>query len=459
MQKEVVASLAEKYPDDTDAIKVILHDLEYDAMREMILSNGRRLDGRGLRDIRPIVIEVGLLPRTHGSALFQRGETQSLTTLTLGTKLDEQIIDGLLPEHSKRFMLHYNFPPFSVGEVGRLGTTGRREIGHGNLAERSIRIMMPAESDFPYTVRLVSDILESNGSSSMATVCAATLALLDGGAPLRKPVAGIAMGLVKEQDRVAILSDILGNEDHLGDMDFKVAGTKDGITACQMDIKIRGISLDIMRNALEQAREGRMHILGKMAETIATPRVDLSPYAPRLTTLKIPTDMIGALIGPGGKNIRRIVAESGAQINIEDDGSVVIAATSKEAADKAIDAISRITEVPEVGKVYTSTVKKIMDFGVFVEFLPGKEGLVHVSQLDIKRVANPADVCKVGDVFEVKIVDKDDQGRWKLSRKAVLAPDVPYERAPAPKREGGDRPHGDRRPPHDGGSRGGERKQ
>ena len=267
MQKEVVASLAEKYPDDTDAIKVILHDLEYDAMREMILANGKRLDGRGLRDIRPIVIEVGLLPRTHGSALFQRGETQSLTTLTLGTKLDEQIIDGLLPEHSKRFMLHYNFPPFSVGEVGRLGTTGRREIGHGNLAERSIRIMMPAESDFPYTVRLVSDILESNGSSSMATVCAATLALLDGGAPLKKPVAGIAMGLVKEQDRVAILSDILGNEDHLGDMDFKVAGTKDGITACQMDIKIRGISLDIMRNALEQAREGRMHILGKMAET------------------------------------------------------------------------------------------------------------------------------------------------------------------------------------------------
>jgi polyribonucleotide nucleotidyltransferase len=446
MQKEVLAGLAAQYPESEDAIKQMLHDMEYNAMREMILTHGKRLDGRGLREIRPIAIEIGLLPRTHGSALFQRGETVSLTTLTLGTKLDEQIIDGLLPEYSKRFMLHYNFPPFSVGEVGRLGSTGRREVGHGNLAERAIKIMMPDEKVFPYTVRLVSDILESNGSSSMATVCAATLALLDGGAPLRKPVAGIAMGLVKENDRVAILSDILGNEDHLGDMDFKVAGTTDGITACQMDIKIRGISLEIMRDALAQAKEGRLHILGKMGESIGTPREDLSPFAPRLTTLMIPVDMIGAVIGPGGKNIRKIVADSGAEINIEDDGSVVVAATSKEAADKAISAISKITEVPEVGKTYSATVKKIMDFGVFVEFLPGKEGLVHVSQLDVKRVENPADVVKVGDVFDVKIVDKDDQGRWKLSRKAVLAPDVPYERAP--QREGGDRPHGDRRP-HD----------
>ena len=453
LQKEVLEALAEKYPDAQGTIKTLLHDMEYDAMREMILAHGKRLDGRGLRDIRTITIEIGVLPRTHGSALFQRGETQSITTLTLGTKLDEQIIDGLLPEYSKRFMLHYNFPPFSVGEVGRLGTTGRREIGHGNLAERSIKIMMPDEKVFPYTVRLVSDILESNGSSSMATVCAATLALLDGGAPLKKPVAGIAMGLVKEQDRVAILSDILGNEDHLGDMDFKVAGTKDGITACQMDIKIRGISMAIMRDALAQAREGRMHILGKMAEAIAEPRADLSPFAPRLTTLMIPVDMIGAVIGPGGKNIRKIVADSGAEINIEDDGSVVVAATSKEAADKAISAIGRITEVPEVGKIYSATVKKIMDFGVFVEFLPGKEGLVHVSQLDVKRVASPGDVVKLGDVFDVKIVDKDDQGRWKLSRKAVLLPDQPYERPP--QREGGDRPHSDRRP-HD--RRGGERK-
>ncbi len=456
LQKEVLTAMAEKYPEGEAIIKEMLHDMEYSAMRELILAHGKRLDGRGLRDIRPITIEVGILPRTHGSALFQRGETQSLTTLTLGTKLDEQIIDGLLPEYSKRFMLHYNFPPFSVGEVGRLGTTGRREIGHGNLAERSIKIMMPDQKTFPYTVRLVSDVLESNGSSSMATVCAATLALQDGGAPLKKAVAGIAMGLVKEKDRVAILSDILGNEDHLGDMDFKVAGTKDGITACQMDIKIRGISMPIMRDALMQAKEGRLHILGKMEEAIPGPRADLSSFAPRLTTLMIPVDMIGAVIGPGGKNIRKIVSESGAEINIEDDGSVVVAATSKESADKAISAISRITEVPEVGKIYSATVKKIMDFGVFVEFLPGKEGLVHVSQLDVKRVASPSDVTKVGDVFDVKIVDKDDQGRWKLSRKAVLAPDQPYERTPP--REGGDRPQGERRS-HDGGSRrGGDHK-
>ncbi|HUI63625.1 MAG TPA: polyribonucleotide nucleotidyltransferase, partial [Bacteroidota bacterium] len=410
---EVHAALAEKYPEKEKQIADMLHDLEYVAMREMILSKGKRLDGRTLKDIRPISIEVGLLPRTHGSALFQRGETQSLTTLTLGTKMDEQVIDGLLPDTTKRFMLHYNFPPFSVGEVGRLGTTGRREIGHGNLAERSIKNMMPPEAEFPYTIRIVSDILESNGSSSMATVCAATLALLDGGAPLRRSVAGIAMGLVKEADRVAILSDILGNEDHLGDMDFKVAGTRDGITAFQMDIKIRGISLQIMRDALQQARDGRMHILDKMDAVLSRPRADLSPYAPRLTSFKIPVDLIGALIGPGGKNIRAIVADSGAEINVEDDGTVVVAATSQEAADKAIYAIKKIAEVPEVGKVYRATVKKVTEFGAFVEFLPGKEGLVHVSQLDVKRVAKPSDVVKVGDVFDVKIIDQDDQGRYK----------------------------------------------
>lgn len=417
---ETQTALAEKFPEQAKAIAEVVHHMEYVEMREMILKDGKRLDGRGLTDIRPIVIEVGVLPRTHGSALFQRGETQSLTTLTLGTKLDEQVIDGLLPDSTKRFMLHYNFPPFSVGEVGRLGTTGRREIGHGNLAERSIKVMMPDEKDFPYTVRLVSDILESNGSSSMATVCAGTLALLDGGVPLKKPVAGIAMGLVKEGERTAILSDILGNEDHLGDMDFKVAGTTDGITAFQMDIKIRGISLGIMRKALEQAKAGRMHILGKMTDAISTPRADLSSFAPRLTTLKIPIDMIGALIGPGGKNIRQIVKDSGAEVNIEDDGTVIVAATSKESADKAIRAIGRIAEVPEVGKIYRAKVMKVMDFGAFVEFLPGKEGLVHVSQLDIKRVNKPSDVVKVGDEFDVKITDKDDQGRWKLSRKALM---------------------------------------
>jgi polyribonucleotide nucleotidyltransferase len=436
--EETVAALAERFPDHEKTVRAMLHDMEYHEMREMILGQGRRLDGRGLRDIRPISIEVGLLPRTHGSALFQRGETQSLTTVTLGTKLDEQIIDGLLPESTKRFMLHYNFPPFSVGEVGRLGSTGRREIGHGALAERSIRDMMAPESEFPYTVRIVSDILESNGSSSMATVCAATLALLDGGAPLKRSVAGIAMGLVKEGDRVAILSDILGNEDHLGDMDFKVAGTRKGITGFQMDIKIRGIALEIMGRALEQAREGRMHILDKMDEVIDRPRADLSPFAPRLTTLKIPVDMIGAVIGPGGKNIRQIVKDSGAEVNIEDDGSIVVAATSKESADKAIKAIMRITEVPEIGKVYSSTVKKVTDFGAFVEFLPGKEGLVHVSQLDVKRVEKPSDVVKVGDVFDVKIVDQDDMGRYKLSRKILLLPESEQEAAMAEEKR--DRP-------------------
>jgi polyribonucleotide nucleotidyltransferase len=451
--EETVAALAERFPDQGKAIRAMLHDIEYREMREMILGRGRRLDGRGLTDIRPISIEVGLLPRTHGSALFQRGETQSLTTLTLGTKLDEQIIDGLLPDSTKRFMLHYNFPPFSVGEVGRLGSTGRREIGHGALAERSIRDMMPPEAEFPYTVRIVSDILESNGSSSMATVCAATLALLDGGAPLKRSVAGIAMGLVKEGDRVAILSDILGNEDHLGDMDFKVAGTRQGITGFQMDIKIRGISLDIMARALDQAREGRMHILGKMDEVIDRPRADLSPFAPRLTTLKIPVDMIGAVIGPGGKNIRQIVKDSGAEVNIEDDGSVVVAATSKESADKAIKAIMRITEVPVIGKVYSSTVKKVTDFGAFVEFLPGKEGLVHVSQLDVKRVENPSDVVKVGDVFDVKIVDQDDMGRYKLSRKILLLPESEQEAAMAEEKR--DRPPRRENRGHSGDRRGG----
>ena len=436
--EETVAALAERFPEKEKAIRAMLHDMEYREMREMILSQGRRLDGRGLTDIRPISIEVGLLPRTHGSALFQRGETQSLTTLTLGTKLDEQIIDGLLPDSTKRFMLHYNFPPFSVGEVGRLGSTGRREIGHGALAERSIRDMMAPEAEFPYTVRIVSDILESNGSSSMATVCAATLALLDGGAPLKRSVAGIAMGLVKEGDRVAVLSDILGNEDHFGDMDFKVAGTRKGITGFQMDIKIRGIALEIMGRALDQARDGRMHILDKMDEVIDRPRADLSPFAPRLTTLKIPVDMIGAVIGPGGKNIRQIVKDSGAEVNIEDDGSVVVAATSKESADIAIKAIMRITEVPVIGKVYSSTVKKVTDFGAFVEFLPGKEGLVHVSQLDVKRVENPSDVVKVGDVFDVKIVDQDDMGRYKLSRKILLLPES--EQAAAMAEEKRDRP-------------------
>jgi polyribonucleotide nucleotidyltransferase len=401
-------------------IDEILHDIEYEEMRSMILKAGKRLDGRGLRDIRPITCEVSTLPRTHGSALFTRGETQSLTSTTLGTKMDEQILDGLLPETTKRFMLHYNFPPFSVGEVGRLGGTGRREIGHGNLAERSLKNLMPVEQEFPYTIRIVSDILESNGSSSMATVCAGSLSLMDAGVPLKKPVAGIAMGLVKEADKVAILSDILGNEDHFGDMDFKVAGTTDGITGFQMDIKIQGISFEIFHNALNQAREGRIHILEVMARTLAEPRKELSRYAPRLTTMKIPVDMIGSVIGPGGKVIRQIVKDTGAEINIEDDGTIIIASVSAEGSNKAFEIISKIIEVPEVGKVYRGKVTRTMDFGAFVEFLPGREGLIHISHLDTARVNKVTDVLNVGDELEVKLIKKDEEGRYNLSRKAMM---------------------------------------
>jgi polyribonucleotide nucleotidyltransferase len=317
-------------------------------------------------------------------------------------------------------MLHYNFPPFSVGEVGRVGNVGRREIGHGNLAERALKILAPAEKEFPYTIRIVSDILESNGSSSMATVCAGSLALFDAGVPMAGPVAGIAMGLVKEGDKVAILSDILGNEDHLGDMDFKVAGSKKGITAFQMDIKIKGISFEILEKALEQAKDGRFHILSKMAETIEEPRKELSQYAPRLQTIKVPIDMIGAIIGPGGKNIRSIVQESGAEINIDDDGTVTIAAVEKESSDIAIRRILGMTEMPEIGKVYNATVKKITDFGAFVEILPGKEGLIHVSQLDVNRVENVSDFLKLGDKIDVKLMHVDADGKMSLSHKALL---------------------------------------
>ena len=416
----VLESLKEKYPEQESEIKEILHDIEKREMREMILAEGKRLDGRGLKDIRPISIELGILPRAHGSTLFTRGETQSFTTVTLGTKEDEQKTDGLIEKDPRRFMLHYNFPPFSVGEVGRLGT-GRREIGHGNLAERSLINLIGNEKEFPYTIRIVSDILESNGSSSMATVCAGSLALYDAGVPLKKACAGIAMGLVKEGDRTAILSDILGDEDHLGDMDFKVAGTADGITGFQMDIKIQGITLELMATALEQAKEGRLHKLDKMNAVISAPKGELSKYAPRFTSIRIPTDLIGSVIGPGGKMIRSIVADSGADsINIEDDGTIQIAATSQTASDKALALINAIVAVPEIGKTYTATVKRIMDFGAFAEILPGKEGLIHISQLDTKRVAKVSDVVKVGDVFDVKLMEIDEKGRMNLSRKALL---------------------------------------
>lgn len=422
LETETLQQLAEKYPAQEKLISEILSELERGDVRSMILKEGKRLDGRGVSDVRPITCVVGLLPRAHGSALFTRGETQSLTTVTLGTKLDEQLIEGLVPEYTKRFMLHYNFPPFSVGEVRRVLGPGRREIGHGNLAERALRNLVPGENDFPYTIRVVSDILESNGSSSMATVCAGSLALMDAGVPLRNQVAGIAMGLVKEGDDVAILSDILGNEDHLGDMDFKVAGTRNGITAFQMDIKIKGITFEILERALENAREGRIRILDIMDQTISSPRHDLSPYAPRLTTIRVPVEMIGTIIGPGGKTIRRIVQETGAEISIEDDGRVIIASVSKEPSDKARAIIERMVEMPEVGKTYRGVVKRIMDFGAFVEFLPGKEGLVHISQIDTQRVNKVSDVLKLGDEVEVKLVEIDKEGRYNLSRKALLLP-------------------------------------
>lgn len=420
----VLEKLKEKYPEKEGEIKNILHDMEKELMRKRILDEGMRLDGRNLTQIRPITVELGLLPRTHGSALFTRGETQSLTTLTLGTKNDEQIIDGLMEEYSKKFLLHYNFPPFSVGEVGRMTGVGRREIGHGNLAERALKKVLPAETVFPYTVRVNSDILESNGSSSMATVCAGSLAMMDGGVPVKTAVAGIAMGLVKEGDAFRVLSDILGNEDHLGDMDFKVAGTTEGITAIQMDIKIQGISFDIMETALRQAQEGRMHILSIMNKAIESPRETISPFAPSLITMQIQTDQIGLLIGPGGKTVQGLQKQYGVDINIEEDGTVNIAAANREAAKRCKEHIRALTATPEVGEVYDGKVIKIMEFGAFVEILPGKEGLLHISQIDLKKVNKVTDFLKEGDMVKVKLV-KIENGKFSLSRKALLTEEKP----------------------------------
>lgn len=416
---EAQTAFAEKYPNNLGDVSHFIHDFEYEIMREMILSESKRLDGRDLVTIRPITIELSLLPRAHGSSLFTRGETQSLTTVTLGTKRDEQSVDDIMGSTSKRFMLHYNFPPFSVGEVGRMTGVGRREIGHGNLAERALKKVSPDDTQFPYTIRVNSDILESNGSSSMATVCAGTLAMMDAGVPLKKPVAGIAMGLIKEGDRFSILSDILGDEDHLGDMDFKVAGTADGITAIQMDIKILGITYEIMEKALSQAKSGRSHILNKMLAAITQPKEQLSMYAPRLYTIMIPTDTIGAVIGPGGKNIRAIIEDCKVEINIEDDGKVVIAASSGEAADKAVLRIRQSAGVLEVGTVFDGIVKRLMNFGAFVEIFPGREGLLHISAIDHKRIERVEDVLKVGDHVKVKLMKIDGQ-KLELSRKALI---------------------------------------
>ncbi len=394
--------------------------LEKKEARRLIAQEGRRVDGRSLTDIRPITCEVGILPRTHGSAVFTRGETQALAVTTLGTSDDEQMIDDLGFVKTKRFMLHYNFPPFSVGETQMLRSPGRREIGHGALAERAISAVLPTQQVWPYTIRIVSDILESNGSSSMATVCGSALSLMDAGVPISAPVAGIAMGLVKEGDGFFVLSDILGMEDHYGDMDFKVAGSRDGISALQMDIKIAGITLAVMETALHQARDGRLHILGKMAEALGAPRANISAYAPRILTMKIKSDKIREVIGPGGKTIRSIIEQTGVKIDVEDDGTINIASADEQAARKAMAIIEEIVQEPEVGRIYSGRVSKIMDFGAFVEIFPGTDGLVHISQLAPHRVEKVIDVLKEGDQVMVKVISIDRDGKIKLSRKEAM---------------------------------------
>ncbi len=413
----VKAELEERFPDTIHEASEIVDDLDGEILRKRILAEGKRADGRGLKEIRQIEIMAGILPRAHGSVVFTRGETQSLGITTLGTVADAQRLDDIEGEGEKRFMLHYHFPPFCVGETGRHGGVGRREIGHGMLAERALEHVLPEEEDFPYTIRQVSEILESNGSSSMASVCSGSLSMYNAGVPLKDAVAGIAMGLVKEEGEYAILSDILGLEDHLGDMDFKVAGTEAGITAFQMDIKIEGITPEIMRVALEQAKEGRLHILGEMNKVIPKPEEKLSPYAPKMKMIMINPEKIGEIIGPGGKIIRRIQEESGADLNVEDDGSVTISAVSYESIEAAEKQILGILADIEVDKVYMGEVKRIMDFGCFVEVLPGKEGLVHISKLDKSRVENVSDVVKVGDRIKVKCIGIDEKGRVNLSIK------------------------------------------
>ena len=422
---ETLAALATEFEGCEKQISAFLGDFEYELVREHILKDGERIDGRDTKTIRQITTEVGLLPRAHGSALFTRGETQSLVAATLGTSIDEQRIDSLFGESKKRFLLHYNFPPFSVGETSfRLGP-GRREIGHGMLAERALARVLPKHDDFPYTIRIVSDILESNGSSSMASVCGGSMSMMDAGIPIKAPVAGIAMGLIKEGDDFAILSDILGDEDHLGDMDFKVAGTSEGVTALQMDIKIGGVTREIMGIALKQALEGRLHILGRMAETIKAPKSDLSTYAPRITTIYVKTDKIRDVIGSGGKNIRGITEATGVTIDIDDTGKINIASTDKAACDLAIKMIRDLTAEAEEGKLYMGLVKKVMEFGAFVEIFPGTDGLVHISELDTERVKNVTDILKEGDKVLVKCIGIDKQGKIKLSRKEALGATLP----------------------------------
>jgi polyribonucleotide nucleotidyltransferase len=417
---DAVAALKERFAEQELYIGKLLHDIERDELRNMVLSEGVRADGRGLNDIRKITIEVGVLPRTHGSCLFTRGETQAMAVATLGTKSDEQRVEELEGQSWKSYMLHYNFPPYSVGEVRPIRGPGRREIGHGALAERAIEPVIPADTHFPYTIRIVSDILESNGSSSMATVCAGAMALMDAGVPVKAPVAGIAMGLIKEGDRVAVLTDILGVEDHLGDMDFKVTGTREGVTAFQMDTKIGGISFDVLRDALSRARDGRSFILDLMTQTLPASRAEMSPYAPRIIILNIPPDKIREVIGPGGKIIKRITEETGTQIDIEDSGEVRIASVNSEGGAKAEEMIRAITEDPEPGRIYQGKVRSVVTFGAFVEIMPGRDGLLHISEIDHKRIARTEDVLNVGDMVMVKVIGVDRDGKIRLSRKALL---------------------------------------
>jgi polyribonucleotide nucleotidyltransferase len=445
LRDQVVADLA---GDDETRIPDFKHAFEEcyrTVVRERILERSLRPDGRGLTDIRPIWSEVSVSPRAHGSGLFTRGETQVLTLATLGTPRDAQELDNLTPSETKRYIHHYNFPPFSTGEVKPLRGTSRREVGHGALAERALIPMIPPESEFPYTLRLVSEVFSSNGSSSMASVCGSTLALMDTGVPIKAPVAGVAMGLVKEGDRFAIMTDILGSEDHLGDMDFKVAGTSEGITALQMDIKIKGITSEIMSQALEQARQGRLFILNKILETIPHPRPDLKPFAPRITTVNIPVDKIGAIIGPGGKTIRSIQDETGAKIDINEDGTVFIATNDGESAMRARERIESLVETAVIGRIYTGKVVRVADFGAFVEILPNVDGLVHISQLDSQRVEKVEDVVRLGDEITVMVTDIDPQGKIRLSRQAVLEGWTAEEAAEHDRRGGG----------RSGGSRGG----
>ncbi|MEY4582070.1 MAG: polyribonucleotide nucleotidyltransferase [Pseudomonadota bacterium] len=455
VKKATVGTLIPEFPAHEAFIKEAYEDLRYDTMREQVVYEGQRVDGRDLTTVRPITIEVGFLPRTHGSTLFTRGETQAICTVTLGTSRDEQRVDGLVEEEWKRFLLHYNFPPFSVGEVKPLRGPGRREIGHGHLAERAIASMLPDKEHFPYTMRLVSEITESNGSSSMATVCGGVLAMMDAGIQIKAPVAGVAMGLIMLKDKYAVLTDILGDEDHLGDMDFKVCGTEKGVTAIQMDIKISGLTREVVEQALAQARTARLHVLAKMNEALATPRADLSAHAPRITQIKVKPDQIRTIIGPGGKMIKAIVDQTGCAIDIEDDGTVAIASPDNASVQKAIDIIKSLTMTPEVGETYKAKVTRIEPYGAFLEFAPGKDGLLHVSEIDWTRVEAVEDYMKLGDEVDVKIIEVDREGRVRFSRKTLLPKPEGYVEREPPAGGGPGGPGGGRRDDRGGGGRGG----